>query len=52
MYVHLEHYIDDADFEQWLNGMDLCVDDAYHDYSLIQEFLENHGDSGQVVNIL
>lgn len=52
MYVHVEYYIDDSDLVDWLSEDDLTVDDAYHDYSLIQEFIENRCDFGQVVRIL
>lgn len=52
MYVHVEHYIDDSDLEDWLSEDGLSLDDAHHDYSLISEYLEIRGGSGEIVKIL
>lgn len=52
MYVHVEYYIDDSDFEDWLAADGLSLDDGLDDWSLISEFIENRGDSGEIVKVL
>lgn len=54
MYIHVEHYIDDADFEDWLKGNGITDVDVYdlRDNALIMEYLEIRGNSGDIVKIL
>lgn len=53
MYVHVEHYIDDDNYAEWLasNGIESDIY-SLEDPDLLTEYVEAFCDSGQVVKIL
>lgn len=52
MYVHVEHYINDAELEDWLGNLSLTIDEIHDDPALLNEYIEEVGSVGEVVKIL
>ena len=53
MYVHVEHYIDDDDYANWLVGNGIEADVyALEDPDALIEYIETFGGYGTVVKVL